>query len=157
MHRRDGDAWRKDLIEKLASQRSASMILAAFIADETLGLTAPSGHLLPLSFYWGANEANVAHLASRMGLQPPEPGSETFVAGSMFWVRLRALRPLLDANLGDQDFEFEEGQVDGTMAHAIERMFVYSSHSAGLNVTTSAQLCGLDERGGTEYAFARKG
>ncbi len=156
-HRRDGDAWRKDLIEKLASQRSASMILAAFVADETLGLTAPSGHLLPLSFYWGANEANVVHLASRMGLQPPEPGSETFVAGSMFWVRLRALRPLLDANLGDQDFEFEEGQVDGTMAHAIERMFVYSSRSAGLKVTTSAQLCGLEEGEDTEYAFARKG
>lgn len=156
-HRRDGDIWRKDLIEKLTSQRSASMILAAFIADETLGLAAPSGHLLPLSFYWGANEATVAHLANRMGLPPPEPGSETFVAGSMFWVRLRALRPLLDANLGDQDFESEEGQVDGTMAHAIERMFAHSSRSAGLNVATSAELCGLNEREGTEYAFARKG
>lgn len=156
-HRRDGDVWRKDLIEKLVSQRSASTLLAAFLADETLGLVAPGGHLLPLSFYWGANEANVVHLASRMGLRSPEPASETFVAGSMFWVRLRALRPLLDTNLGDQDFELEEGQVDGTMAHAIERLFAYSSRSAGLKVATSAELCGLDERDGAEYAFARKG
>lgn len=157
-HRRDGDAWRKDLIEKLASPRSASVLHAAFLSDDTLGLVAPAGHLLPLSFYWGANEANVVHLATRMGLPPPAPDSETFAAGSMFWVRLRALRPLLDANLGDQDFEREEGQVDGTFAHAIERMFAFASRGAGLRVITSAELCGSEgDDGGAEYAFARKG
>ena len=156
-HRQDGDIWRKDLIEKLTSQQNASTLFSAFLTDETLGLVAPTGHLLPLNFYWGANEANVTHLASRMGLQPPEPASETFIAGSMFWARLRALRPLLDANLGNQDFEFEEGQVDGTMAHAVERIFVYAARSAGMKITTSAKPHGLNVEEGAKYAFARKG
>lgn len=157
IHRQDGDLWRRDLLERLVSPQSAPALSDAFLADETLGLAAPTGHLLPLSFYWGANEASVAHLATRMGLPPPRPATETFVAGSMFWVRLRALRPLLDANLGSQDFEREEGQVDGTMAHAVERMFAYSTRSAGFRVDTSSALCGIDEQSRAGYPFARRG
>lgn len=54
-------------------------------------------------------------LCVRLGLPMPRPEADRFAAGSMFWVRTEALRPLLDAHIADWLFESERGQVDGTM------------------------------------------
>jgi GT2 family glycosyltransferase/lipopolysaccharide biosynthesis protein len=47
-----------------------------------------------------------------------------FPAGSFFLARTDAIRPMLDGAYALEDFEPEAHQVDGTLAHAIERMFV---------------------------------
>src|SRR5262249_13012858 len=54
-----------------------------------------------------------------------------FPSGSMFWARSAALRPLLDLNLSYGDFPEEAGQIDGTPAHAIERLYYYACERAG--------------------------
>ena len=55
-----------------------------------------------------------------------------FPSGSMFWGRSAALRPLLDLKLTFEDFPEEDGRVDGTLAHAIERSVLISAEAAHL-------------------------
>ena len=45
-----------------------------------------------------------------------------YFGGTMFWCRMDYLDPLLDLFLMPSDFESEKGQIDGTMAHAVERI-----------------------------------
>lgn len=49
------------------------------------------------------------------------PAQYGFFAGTMFWARLDAIAPLL--RFRSLDFEPEFGQRDGTLPHALERMF----------------------------------
>ncbi|MFX8660761.1 rhamnan synthesis F family protein, partial [Acinetobacter baumannii] len=44
-----------------------------------------------------------------------------YPVGNMFWARTAALRPLLDGRITYDLFPPEQGQLDGTLAHAIER------------------------------------
>lgn len=141
-HRKDGARWRTELLDRLVAPRRAPRIFQAFNDDPTLGLVAPEGHIHPLHYYWGANENNVNHLATRIGIPPPRADSDDFVSGSMFWVRLEALRPLLDAHLDDEAFETEAAQLDGTLAHAIERVFALCVRDQGLQVMDAASICG---------------
>ena len=155
-HRQDGDTWRRELLDKLLSPERAGRILAAFGSDHTLGLVHAEGHLQPLDYYWGANEANVDYLTRRLGIPAPEVSSDSFIAGTMFWARPAALRLLLDAHLGVTDFDAEAGQVDGTLAHAIERVFSLAATAAGFRTTGVPALLGLTETAPTPYPYARR-
>ena len=54
-----------------------------------------------------------------------------FPSGSMFWGRSAALKPLLSMNLTLDDFPPENKQIDGTLAHIIERMYFFICEAAG--------------------------
>lgn len=131
LHRADGDIWRRDLLTKLIAPENVRRIHDAFRGRADLGMVAPDGHILPMNFYWGSNQESVYYLCRLMGVAHADPGKDVFAAGSMFWIHLRALRPLLDLHIDEAEFEPEKGQVDGTMAHAIERCFTVSVRAAG--------------------------
>ena len=51
----------------------------------------------------------------------------------MFWARAEALKPLLQLNLSIADFPPEEGQTDGTISHAIERLYFFVAEKSGFD------------------------
>ncbi|KRE84612.1 hypothetical protein ASG75_11980 [Rhodanobacter sp. Soil772] len=155
-HRQDGETWRRELLDKLLAPERAARIAAAFRDDATLGLVHAEGHLQPLDYYWGANQANVDYLTCRLGIAAPQVEHDNFIAGSMFWLRPAALRLLLDAHLEVAEFEAEAGQLDGTLAHAIERVFSLSASAGGFSTLSAAGLLGLAEAAPGTYPYARR-
>jgi lipopolysaccharide biosynthesis protein len=154
-HRVDGDQWRQELLQRLVQGGRAARIHAAFHADPALGMVVAEGHLLPVAAFVGGNGPALARLQARLGLETPADASQ-FGAGSMGWWRLQALRPLLDAHLHRSAFEDEQGQIDGTLAHAIERVLGACCEHAGLRVTTAAACLGEADASSDEYAYARR-
>lgn len=155
-HREDGDIWRRDLLDKLLSPERTRQIVDAFDANTALGIVHAEGHLQPLDYYWGANASNVGYLCRRIGMPMAEIEHDSFVAGSMFWVRPAALRLLLDAHLDVTDFESEAGQLDGTLAHAVERLFSLTATAAGFATVSAAAIAGAPEDPPKLYAHAQR-
>jgi lipopolysaccharide biosynthesis protein len=156
VHRRDGETWRRELLDGLLAPNRAQRIFDAFDEDSTLGLVAPDGHIQLLGHYFGANRPATEYLIRRMGLPPVELESELFIAGSMLWMRLDAMRPLFDAHLGIDEFEVEAGQVDGTLAHAVERIFLLAANHAGYRTETAGAVCGESQPEPPPFPYAQR-
>jgi lipopolysaccharide biosynthesis protein len=133
-HRVDGDDWRRRLLgELLGSPHVVGHVRRRFEEDAELGLLGPADALTDSDEYWGSNRDRVYELGARMG-RPEEDSKLNFFAGSMFWFRPSALHPLRTLELSLDDFEPEAGQVDGTLAHALERAIPVSVKAAGLKL-----------------------
>jgi hypothetical protein len=127
--------WRKYLFDNLMGSKTVVRnILQLFALDERLGMVAPLHfHALNISDPMAGNYDDVRSLAARMGLDIPRTAPLDFPAGSMFWARTATLRPLLDTGIQLSEFPEEAGQVDGTLAHAVERLYFVSCEAAGLH------------------------
>ncbi len=143
-HRDDGARWRDDLISGLLNDEAVGAALARFRNDPAAGILCPPGHRLPMTDHWTENAARLAPLSERLGVRQAALRRLHFAAGSMFFARTRVFEPLLWLALSGSDFEAESGQVDGTLAHAIERAFAASAHAAGL--TVEALALAVDQR-----------
>lgn len=123
-----GDDWRRYLLDNLLEPQSVHAVLQAFAADTKLGCVFPS--LFPplrngqTSLYGTPGQCFIIKtLLERMGFDGCLPRRELFFsAGTMFWFRRDALRPLFDAGIDYADFPEEPLPPDGTLAHAVERV-----------------------------------
>lgn len=153
-HRKDGDIWRQDLYDKLLNENSILNALDSFNRDANLGLIGPSGHVVSMNFYWGSNARTVESLACRLGQTPEKIKPLTFIAGTMFFARTNALAPLLNLAIEDADFEPEAGQVDGTLAHALERAISISCKTKSYDLVDTDM--NKDGYASTNYRFVSK-
>ena len=118
--------WRRYLLDSLfGSTERVAWILGTFQSSPKLGLVYPESYEeMPL---WGhtflSNGPACDALAARLGIALEHGRYLDYPAGSMFWARVDALRPLFELHLQTHDFPPEQGQVDGTLQHATERMF----------------------------------
>jgi lipopolysaccharide biosynthesis protein len=126
----DGATWRNMLLDSLlGSEAEVSDILAVFAERSDVGLVTADGSVLGPEA-WGDNEDNTANLLRRIELIL-DPTTLQFAAGSMYWIRGFALQGLRSLDLSAVDFEDEEGQVNQTTAHAVERLIGVVLREAG--------------------------
>ena len=129
------EGWRGYLLDTLlGSADIVHGVFEAFTRAPRLGMLAPQ-HIDVLRPWirWGRNYTMAEDLATRMDFPLTVTAPLEFPSGSMFWARTAALRPLLDLHLGFDDFQAEAGQDDGTLAHAIERLYFLVCERAGFD------------------------
>lgn len=143
-HRTDGSAWRTELYDSLlGSPLSVAKIIDHFDQHGNVGLIGTESHLHGASSdcFWSANVAWISRLAPR--LQPlPSTTTWRFLAGSMFWFRPKALAAMRMMAVREEDFEQELGQYDGTLAHAVERLFLVLVETSGYRTATERDALG---------------
>ena len=125
--------WRGFLLENfLGSPEIVNSVFTAFNQRPDLGIIA-SQHFEPMRQWvnWGGNFELADNLARRMGIALLADKVLDFPSGSMFWARSSALMPVLYLNLTIEEFHAENDQIDGTLAHAIERLYFYICERAG--------------------------
>ena len=121
-----GEAWREFLWQHLLGGLYPVMDIALshFARDERLGLLfAEEPHLTD----WSGNLPLAEALAAKAGIELPLPPFFEYPVGTMFWARPRALAPLLDLEIGWDDYPEEPIPNDGTILHVLERLLPFAA------------------------------
>ncbi|MGQ3889232.1 rhamnan synthesis F family protein [Legionella sp. CNM-1927-20] len=125
--------WRNYLFETLlGSERIIRSIFEAFRQDKDLGIIAPE-HFPLLRPYigWGNNFKISQDFAKKIGIELYKNNRIDFPSGSMFWGRSASLKSLIDTQLSYNDFPEGNHETDGTLAHAIERLYFFLCEHEG--------------------------
>jgi O-antigen biosynthesis protein len=124
--------WRDYLLDHLiGSPEIMASILCLFDRPE-VGIVFPQ-HLFEIRgiLNWGYDYEHARSLMRRLGCDIDKNLVLEFPSGSMFWGRSAAIRPLTEIGLSFEDFPQESAQVDGTIAHAIERILLMAAETRG--------------------------
>ncbi|MDR0932138.1 MAG: glycosyltransferase [Victivallales bacterium] len=123
-----GAGWRTHALRNmLGSEQLVRNILAEFEKNASTGMIYPRPPLVALRAIknrgaWAANYGASCKVGQRMGMDFSDVTNFDFPAGSMFWVRRRALEKLLSLQFTYDDFKQTTGS-DGTLPHVMERLF----------------------------------
>lgn len=137
----NSEAEGTDLVQ---SVERVSSILAAFADDPSLGILGPASAIRGAEA-WGENRELVEAVMQRLQLGL-EGRDLRFVAGHTYWIRGFILQGLRSLQISEWDFESEFGQLDGTMAHALERVLGLVADEAGFDVTATDLIGSLAVR-----------
>ncbi|RUU54650.1 hypothetical protein EOC99_29145 [Mesorhizobium sp. M7A.T.Ca.TU.009.01.1.1] len=143
----NGVVWRDRLYGSVAGDSLTVLRSVELIKSGKVGIVGPHRYYLTSDRFWGANRDTVHRLLQEMtGLDAEANIDLGFFAGSMFWFAPKALSPLKNIPETSLVFEAENGQQDGTLAHAIERVFCPVVRSQGF-AASSVLLRGMDIQG----------
>jgi lipopolysaccharide biosynthesis protein len=132
--------WGEFLRANLIGSREVALSILRLFDQKAVGLVY-SDHFPPVNDLrnWGFDFDHAAGLLSRIGCDISADTPLEFPTSTMFWARREAIEPLFRLGLDYEDFEPEAGQIDGTLAHAIERSLLYVCEHKGfahVKVTT---------------------
>lgn len=126
----------------LGSKEFVCNVINLFLENPKLGLLSPfePNHA---EFYsnigreWGHSGNNnyslTCDLLSKLEIEINVDKNKTPVApyGTMFWFRPKAFKKLLEKDWKYEDFPKEPNKIDGTILHAIERVYPFVAQDAG--------------------------
>lgn len=123
----------------LGTKEFVNNTIDIFEKNPRLGMLVPpppihSQYNQTIGFEWGLNYDNTIELAKELEIKVDIDRLKPPVAplGTMFWFRPQALSLLFDRAYEYSDFPREPiGGVDGTMLHAIERLYPFAAQQVG--------------------------
>ncbi|HEY2347292.1 MAG TPA: rhamnan synthesis F family protein [Xanthomonadaceae bacterium] len=124
-----GRRWFEFLLENLLGGKAhmADIVLGHMAADASIGMVFPDD---PNIVGWGSNMTLAREFGERLGLRDL-PKNISFPVGTMFWARVDAIRPMFDLGLQWNDYPAEPIPYDGSILHAIERLFPFVVEAQG--------------------------
>ena len=141
-----GDRWRQNIFDALlGSAHRVRQIVDLFEKNSDVGILAPKGYLIRLNDCLGYNdelaEINMGYVHRFVdALQTQLLDEEVFVTGTMFWFRPLALEKMLTLTIASSEYPMEEGQIDGTIMHALERVITVCARVSGFQTLDTHAL-----------------
>ncbi len=132
--------WYVFLLENLIGGQTpmADVILGRMAADRAAMMVFPDD---PYVVGWGRNFRFAENIVSDLGIRYSKR-ELCFPVGTMFWARTSGLKTLFDLNLSWDDYPEEPLPYDGSLLHALERLFgLLPSVSEGHIVLTNVAGC----------------
>ena len=145
-HYNSGDRWLDQMVESLVALSKHDR---EKLFDESCSMIGPRGHYYSLVVNYEANGVRIDRVMKKfVGKKTQHEITQVnrskygFFGGSMFWIHPEYLEHILTVLKPHRwQFEREAGQVDGTYAHAIERIFSLVAEAEG------KKLYDVDSRG----------
>jgi lipopolysaccharide biosynthesis protein len=128
-HRRDGAAWLDEMLQCLLPVDGVVKIRSLMTSQ--VGMLIPQGHAINLREFMGGNEGLLDLILDRHQARDVKRSDSYFASGTLFWIRSEVL-DYLNFDEAIHNFDYERGQVDGTLAHAWERSMTLIVQARGL-------------------------
>lgn len=128
--------WRREALSTLLPENENDMRrIFSVMEAEKIGLFFPEtpSELPVFTHTWLANEIIGKEIMLQLGLST-ESAVFNYPVGSFFWAKKAAIQNLFELKLSYADFPPEEGQTDGTSAHALERVISFVAKSNGYHL-----------------------
>ena len=129
-HRTDGNEWMNDILNSLVPTNSATQLkIIKTLQDTDVAMIGPKGQYTSLKVNFEANGTHMSRIFTKLysraythDILQVHRADFGFFAGTMSWVNLESIQPLVVAAKKARLFESEMGQIDATYAHAMERL-----------------------------------
>ncbi len=131
-HRVDGQEWMTNMISSLLPDKKQVLDdLLSILEKKSTGIIGPEDQYISLIVNFQANGTLMTKTLKIIyknrkkvfNILQKNRKNYGFFAGTMFWIRLDNFKSIINYNFKLSDFELENGQIDGTFAHALERVF----------------------------------
>lgn len=128
--------WRTGALKALCgSELHVRKLFGVLQSNRNVGLLFPEtvntmhwiGHSWLQNSHWGKK------LEKELGFSTNET-LFNYPVGSFFWARTEAIQDVFNREYAYEDFDKEEGQIDGTLAHALERAIAHVARNKGYSL-----------------------
>lgn len=129
--------WKNLLMENLLGGEfggaMADTILTHMVNDPNIGIVFPDD---PNAVGWSENYPLAEKIAQQLGFSKL-PKAFNFPIGTMFWTRTSVLQRFLDLKLEWKDYPPEPLPIDGSLLHALERLFGVVPSAMGMQCVST--------------------
>lgn len=125
LHRQDGQDWLVETLNQIIGTSANIEHILSTLKQPTCGIIGPKSFYYPFSININANGILTKYILEKQLRKKVDVAEKAndygFFGGTMFWSRVDAIQPLF--HFSKENFPKENGQIDGTFAHALERAF----------------------------------